>query len=109
MYRPTISIRAMLCAVACIGLACVALARANSIWATVMFTAALAVISLGLLAAILRAAARSRRIGSALRFSVGCIFGWRIGRATQVGLDRTSLLHGVCSKTKQARWRRRGC
>jgi hypothetical protein len=70
MYRPTISIRAMFAVVACIGLACVALARANAIWASVMFTAALAVISLGLLAAILRRGAKQAYwIGFAL-------FGW---------------------------------
>jgi hypothetical protein len=70
MYRPTISIRAMLCVVAFVGLACMALARANSIWATVMFTGALAVISLGLLAAILlRGARQAYWAGFAL-------FGW---------------------------------
>jgi hypothetical protein len=70
MYRPTISIRAMLCVVAFVGLACVALVRANSIWATVMFTGALAVISLGLLAAILlRGARQAYWAGFAL-------FGW---------------------------------
>jgi hypothetical protein len=70
MYRPTISIRAMLCVVAFVGLACVALVRANSIWSTMMFTAALAVISLGVLAAILRRGAKQAYwIGFAL-------FGW---------------------------------
>ena len=70
MYRPTISIRAMFCIVAFVGLACVALARAKSIWATMMFTAALAVISLGVLAAILRRGAKQAYwIGFAL-------FGW---------------------------------
>lgn len=70
MYRPTISIRAMFCVVAFVGLACVALVRANSIWSTVMFTAALAVISLGVLAAILRRGAKQAYwIGFAL-------FGW---------------------------------
>lgn len=70
MYRPTISIRAMLCVVAFVGLACVALVRANSIWSTVMFTAALAVISLGVLAAILRR-------GTKQAYWIGfALFGW---------------------------------
>lgn len=32
MYRPTISIRAMLCVIAFIALACAALVRASDIW-----------------------------------------------------------------------------
>jgi hypothetical protein len=70
MYRPTISIRAMLCVVAFIAVACVTLARANAMWASLTFTAALAAISFGLLAAIVRRGAKQA-------FWMGfALFGW---------------------------------
>jgi hypothetical protein len=70
MRRPTVSIRAMLVIVAFIALACVALARANHIWASLMFTASLAVISFAVLAATFRRGAKQA-------FWIGfALFGW---------------------------------
>jgi hypothetical protein len=70
MQRPTMSIRTMLVIVAFIALACVALVRANSVWASVMFSSALATLLFAVLAVIFRR-------GTKQAFWIGfALFGW---------------------------------